>query len=86
MIPHHRPASWTPELVNKVRDAGSQVKLTGDLMFDSSHAPCTNGSAKSGDPARASLWEVHPIYKFEVCTQSDCSSGDGWVSLEDWQP
>ena len=86
MIPHHRPTSWNPALVNKVRDAGLQVRLTGDLMFDSSHAPCANGAAIAGDPSRAALWEVHPIYKFEVCTQADCSAGDGWVSLEDWQP
>jgi hypothetical protein len=86
MIPHHRPVSWTPDLVNKVRDAGLQVKLTGNLMFDSSHTPCTNGSPKPGNPSRAALWEVHPIYKFEVCTQADCSAGEGWVSLENWQP
>ena|ERR1017187_2914792 len=85
MIPHHRPDNWTPALVNKVAKSGLPVRLTGNLMFDSSHSPCQNGTALSGDPSRASLWEVHPIYKFEVCTQSDCSSGDGWVPLESWQ-
>jgi hypothetical protein len=85
MIPHDRPASWTPTLVNKVAESGLLVRLTGNLMFDSSHSPCQNGTALSGDPSRASLWEVHPIYKFEVCTQSDCRSGDGWIALESWQ-
>jgi hypothetical protein len=85
MIPHHRPASWTPEILNQVAKSKSQVRLTGDLFFDSSHAPCKNGKPNSGDPSRVSLWEVHPIYKFEVCTQSDCSSGDGWAPLEAWK-
>ena len=85
MVPHHRPASWTPELLNEVAKSKSPVRLTGDLLFDSSHAPCKNGVPNSGDPSRISLWEVHPIYKFEVCTQSDCSSGSGWVPLESWK-
>jgi hypothetical protein len=85
MIPHDRPASWTPTLVNQVAKKGLPVRLTGNLMFDSSHSPCQNGTAVSGDPSRSSLWEVHPIYRIEVCTQSDCSSGDGWVALESWQ-
>lgn len=85
MIPHHRPDSWTPAVVNKVAKNGLPVRVTGNLMFDSSHSPCQSGTALSGDPSRISLWEVHPIYKFEVCSQSDCSSGNGWVPLESWQ-
>ncbi len=85
MIPHHRPDSWTPELVNEVAKSRLQVRITGNLMFDSSHTPCVNGKPLHGDPARASLWEVHPIYRFEVCTTSDCSSGRGWVPLESWR-
>ena len=86
MIPHHRPDAWTPNILAQVKTSKRQVRVTGNLMFDSSHTPCINGAALSGDPLRASLWEVHPIYKFEVCSTSDCSSGDGWVSLESWQP
>lgn len=86
MIPHHRPTAWTFQLVNKVAASNLLVRVTGDMMFDSSHSPCQNGSSIPGDPSRASLWEVHPIYKFEVCTEADCSSGQGWVPLELWQP
>lgn len=89
MIPHHRPASWTPDALNVVKTAGLPVRVTGQLMFDSSHTPCVNGEAVSttgaSDPARVSLWEIHPIYKFEVCTKGDCSSG-GWTPLEQWKP
>jgi hypothetical protein len=83
MTPHHRPDTWTPQLVNKVASAGLLVRVTGQRMFDSSHTPCQNGSPISGDPARISLWEIHPIYNFEVCPQGNCSSG-GWVRLDDW--
>jgi hypothetical protein len=83
MTPHHRPEAWTPQLVNQVAAAGLLVRVTGQRMFDSSHTPCQNGSPISGDPSRISLWEVHPIYDFEVCPQGNCTSG-GWVRLEDW--
>ena len=84
MIPHHRPAAWTAVTVRKVKASKSLVRITGNLMFDSSHTPCKDGSPIGRNPARLSLWEVHPIYKFEVCTASDCGSGNGWVDLENW--
>ena len=86
MIPHHRPAVWTAQLLGEVLSAQVLVRVTGNRMFDSSHSPCANGKAASGDPQRASLWEVHPIYKFEVCMSGTCSSGSGWVDLEAWKP
>jgi hypothetical protein len=82
MIPHHRPDSWTPTSVNEVGKADLLVRVTGQLMFDSSHTPCQNGTSIPGDPKRSSLWEVHPIYKFDVCPEGNCSSGSGWMSLE----
>jgi hypothetical protein len=90
MIPHHRPTSWNPEVVNAVKTAKLKVRITGQLMFDSSHSPCIDGQpVKTGpnsqDPARVSLWEIHPIYKFEVCQVGDCASGSGWVPLEQWK-
>jgi len=89
MIPHHRPSSWTPDLVNAVSTAKLQVRVTGQLMFDSSHSPCVKGSPvrtpNASDPARVSLWEVHPIYKFEVCEKGGCSAGSGWVPVEEWK-
>ncbi|MFY9841636.1 MAG: hypothetical protein WA718_19235 [Terriglobales bacterium] len=87
MIPHHRPGAWTADTVNQVSAAKLKVRVTGQLMFDSSHTPCVNGQPVKGadfsDPARISLWEIHPIYKFEVCTKADCTSG-GWIDLALW--
>ena len=84
MIPHHRPAAWTAQNVMAVANKKLPVRVTGQLMFDSSHTPCQNGSAVSGDPKRVSLWEVHPIYEFDVCPQGTCANGNGWVTLEEF--
>jgi hypothetical protein len=85
MIPRHRPAEWTADLVNSVGTKGLPVRVTGQLMFDSSHTPCQKGTPVKNDPSRASLWEVHPIYAFEVCPSGTCADG-GWVKLEAWKP
>jgi hypothetical protein len=87
MSPHHRPAEWIQKNVNKVRRKKLQVRVTGQLFFDSSHnLPCVGGSppAKStGNPVRIALWEIHPIYTFEVCPKGTCATS-GWKSLSDW--
>lgn len=80
MSPHHRPDSWNEANVQKVALAHQRVRVTGQLFFDSSHSPCVNGQAEAGDPHRSSLWEIHPIYKFEVCPTGNCASG-GWHPL-----
>lgn len=83
MIPHGRPASWTAQKVLKLKDGSVPIRVTGQLMFDSSHVPCAAGRPVGSNPARASLWEIHPIYKFEVCT-SGCDGEGQWISLEEW--
>lgn len=84
MSPRHRPAEWTAPLVNRVAAARLLVRITGQLMFNSSHTPCIGGSPVRGDPSTISLWEIHPIYKFEVCSTGICENG-GWVPLEEWR-
>jgi hypothetical protein len=86
MNPHHRPSSWNTKNVEKLANLKLPVRVTGQLMFDSSHSPCVSGEAVGGDPARASLWEVHPIYQFDVCTTGTCSGEAGWTPLEAWKP
>ncbi len=84
MVPHHRPQSWTAKNVSAIAGQKLPVRILGQLMFDSSHSPCRNGTSISGDPKRSSLWEVHPVYEFDVCAQGTCSSGAGWVPLEEF--
>jgi hypothetical protein len=86
MSPHFRPESWSslPDL-KIVRP----VRLTGALFFDGSHRPCTATSRPS--PKRISVWEIHPVYQFEVCkfnSRSRCkaTADDVWIPLDQWHP
>jgi len=58
------------------------VRVTGYLLFDSEHV------SRSGGP-RATIWEVHPITAFDVCsstTAAVCDKGNSWTALEKWIP
>lgn len=83
MSPHHRPDDWTHTNVDRVSQAKLLVRVTGQLYFDSSHFPCSNGQGVRSNPRRISLWEIHPIYKFEVCT-ADCDGAGQWLALDEW--
>ncbi|HYV68207.1 MAG TPA: hypothetical protein VE964_18355 [Myxococcales bacterium] len=83
LSPHHRPDSWNEANVQKVALGHRRVRITGQLFFDSSHSPCVDGKAEAGDPHRASLWEIHPVYSFEVCPKHACAQGE-WASLDQW--
>jgi hypothetical protein len=86
MIPHYRPDSWNPTNLKEIQNAQLLVRVTGSRMFDSAHVPCNGENGVGSNPKRRSLWEIHPIYKFEVCTEGACSNGSGWVDLEVWKP
>lgn len=83
MSPHFRPASWTPQNIMSASN-GHPIRVKGHLFYDGSHVPCSGTSRPN--PKRASLWEVHPVYSFEVCTQTtlvDCQSTTAeWTPLE----
>ena len=83
LSPHHRPDSWNEASLQKVALGHHRVRVTGQLFFDSSHSPCIDGKAEAGDPHRSSLWEIHPVYGFDVCPTDACASG-GWVALDQW--
>jgi hypothetical protein len=88
IIPHYRPAFLEVDQLELAQDF--PVKVTGQLFFDGSHKPCSGSHAKSGDPARTSLWEIHPVYKIEVCSERGidaCDPNDKskWTTLEKWQ-
>ncbi len=83
MSPHHRPDSWDHGNVDKVSKAHALVRITGQLFFDSSHVPCSNGQPVGKNPQRVSLWEIHPVYQFEVCI-SDCGGAGQWLPLDLW--
>lgn len=85
MSPHLRPESWTdlPDLTIK-----RPVRVTGPLFFDGSHRAC-HGDVRPS-PNRISVWEIHPVYQFEVCknkTLAACKASNNkvWIPLDQWQ-
>jgi hypothetical protein len=100
--PHFRPASWdqigqfetfdphsgryTPNPAVASRLQSHPYRITGQLFFDASHAPCPCGTAHCA-PLRSSVWEIHPIYNIEVCRAgSSCDVGNDadWISFDTW--
>lgn len=63
-------------------------RVTGQLFFDASHVPCPCGTTcPSGNPLRASLWEIHPVFKIEVCKAGaacDAANDDDWIAFDAW--
>ena len=85
MSPHYRPSGWTDTTVN---GAGKHpIRVRGQLFFDSSHTPCRG--SKRASPARQSVWEIHPVYGFDVCKKTSIeacknASEDDWVPVDQW--
>lgn len=99
LSPHFRPADWKIVADVKAKDKTTKpapitqfpVRVTGQLFFDASHKLCSNGKAIGGNPARQSAWEIHPVYRLDVCshqTLSACDAGveDVWTPIKDWKP
>jgi hypothetical protein len=90
IIPHRRPIDWEilgrmsgaaagQKLIgaqSKLKDENLQrpVRIRGQLMFDASHSLCRGGGRISGNPARRSGWEIHPVYSIDVCNVKTLSS------------
>ncbi len=95
MSPHFRPDSWfrlagTGSVKKQESPLGSHpVRVRGPLFFDASHVPCTPDH--DANPARLSLWEIHPVYAIDVCSETsigDCKIADEslWTPLNEFEP
>jgi len=90
MIPHFRPAAWAQ--LDMKTPVKNPVRVTGQLFFDNSHDPCVknpDGTFKRNSPPRSSLWEIHPVYQFEVCAktdpqQCDVANDSVWIPYDRW--
>jgi hypothetical protein len=86
--PHFRPVSWSRFITRQDKFnlghglpiKGAKVRITGQLFFDASHAPCHDPLGKGSDPRRKSIWEIHPVYAVDVFD----TSKNKWVSLDQW--
>jgi hypothetical protein len=95
ITPHSRPDDWlilstlhksstkTADERIAAADLDRPLRITGQMMFDGSHRPCTPGHPQS--PKRISLWEIHPVYAIDVCKQKSLGSCRVGVAA-DWTP
>ena len=98
IIPHFRPEPWlvlatlnepnAPTMLANLR-LDRPLRFTGQLMFDASHMPCTNGRPATDAPPRVSSWEIHPVYQIDVCSTgtilSECAADAAvWTPLDQW--
>ena len=88
MSPHWRAQfqpAWTLAALAPV--VGRQVRVVGQLLVDNEHFdPKRRLRVPRRRPTcwRASVWELHPVTRFQVCSSGTCSeTGGGWVDLED---
>jgi hypothetical protein len=99
--PHYRPASWNEIGNFEIYNASSKnyvvnpqnqsrlqahpYRITGQLFFDASHAPCPCEVHCS--PVRVPVWEIHPVYSAEVCPAGSACNEDSdahWLSFDDF--
>jgi hypothetical protein len=91
MTPHYRalfePEVWTLDNVSKV--VGREVKVVGQLMADNEHNIGSQNCAVASKPSelatcwRYSIWELHPVTKFQVCADDSCPMDSAkWLELD----
>lgn len=90
LSPHGRPQPWGRFATARDRDVfhvenglpleGARVRMTGPLFFDASHAPCNDPLKKNTDPARRSIWEIHPVYSIDIFD----AVKKKWVAFDVW--
>jgi hypothetical protein len=87
MIPQGRASKsgWDSKTLIAVAKKGLEVMVEGQLFYDNQHkVNAEQDDPLKGQPARMSLWEVHPITSFLVCPKTTgCShtSKTEWVQL-----
>ncbi|CAN5676568.1 hypothetical protein BH24ACI1_BH24ACI1_00380 [soil metagenome] len=87
MIPQNRPTEWNLQKLKTVRNRKKKVMVIGGLFYDNEHLVNKNPARPlNGHSKRFSIWEIHPVIQFFVCSRVDnsChpSSMSGWVTLE----
>jgi hypothetical protein len=92
MIPQDRSSAWTIPKLLDIQSKQLQVRVTGQLLYDNVHVPNDNpNDVIGGQPHRMSLWEVHPITEFLVCSDEagnkpaqdcDVNKGATWLPID----
>lgn len=88
MSPHLRLEDWTSG--NLMLTDGFPVRFTGRLFYDTSHRkPICPASASKKATARSGAWEIHPVYRVDVCKNTTIASCDPrddskWIAFSTW--
>lgn len=80
MAKRHLPAGSEPARL-------SVADFVGGLTYDNEHLVNADAKQKKpGQPARMSLWEIHPITEFLVCESGTCDPAkhSEWMTLTTW--
>jgi hypothetical protein len=70
--PNRKSKDWNLTKLLAIQDKQFQVKIQGRLFYDNEHVPnpdVTHGT----NPLRISVWEIHPLASFLVCTSGSCT-------------
>jgi hypothetical protein len=88
MVPQKRDDNWTTSRLIKAQKEKRMVRVRGQLFFDNHHFVNKDPDNNiSNQPKRMSLWEIHPVTEFDVCTKAKCEADDSaWKPLAEWQP
>ena len=90
MIPQtlkKQPGWHDANVLNGIHAAKLRVLAVGGLTYDNEHfVNADERHPKHGQPARLSLWEIHPITAFFVCESGNCDPAQHsqWIALTDW--
>lgn len=89
MIPQGRPVNWDLSSLRKARNEGRKVMVIGGLFYDNDHLVNKDPNhLLAGHSRRFTIWEVHPVTQFFVCTRANnaCSASNvsQWVKLEEF--
>ncbi len=81
--PHLRPDRWRVKHLHAVQRNSNPIRVSGHLFFDGSHEACPDSNY------RLSIWEIHPVYAIDVCTNfslPECDIDDeaAWTPLHEW--
>lgn len=90
MIPQNRPVGWTLQKLRKVQRDRKKVMVSGGLFYDNEHAVNDDPARPlPGHSKRFTIWEIHPVTQFFVCSRADNSCSptnlNGWVELSNYQ-
>lgn len=83
-VPHDRPAAWSAAAFSRLMREKRQLLFVGPLFFDAVHRVRKPDDPRTArQPARFSLWEIHPLVELYACDRDACDPDreEGWSRI-----